>query len=60
MTYAFHNDIKQEIHFGYEYMSGDDPDTSADEQFDSLWGDWPQSQRGGDLQSYLKGMVLAM
>jgi hypothetical protein len=53
MTYAFHNDIKQEIHFGYEYMSGDDPDTSADEQFDSLWGDWPQSQRGGDLQSYM-------
>ena len=54
MTYAFHNDSKNEIHFGYEYMSGDDPDTdSRDEQFDPLWGDWPQSQRGGDLQSYL-------
>ncbi|OQY06248.1 MAG: hypothetical protein B6I25_04270 [Planctomycetales bacterium 4572_13] len=53
ITYAFHNDLKNEIHFGYEYMSGDDPDTSADEGFDSLWGDWPQSQRGGDLQAYL-------
>ena len=53
LAYAFNNDVKQEIHFGYEYMSGDDPDTSGDEQFDSLWGDWPQSQRGGDLQAYM-------
>lgn len=53
LAYAFNNDINQEIHVGYEYMSGDDPDTSADEKFDTLWGDWPQSQRGGDLQSYL-------
>ena len=53
LAYAFNNDSKNEIHFGYEYLSGDDPDTSADEEFDSLWGDWPQSQRGGDLQSYM-------
>jgi len=53
MTYAFNNDQKSEIHFGYEYLSGDDPDSSADEQFDPLWGDWPQSQRGGDMQSYM-------
>ncbi|MEN8127009.1 MAG: alginate export family protein [Planctomycetota bacterium] len=53
MTYAFNNDQKSEVHFGYEYLSGDDPSTSADEKFDTLWGDWPQSQRGGDLQSYL-------
>jgi hypothetical protein len=53
MTYAFNNDINQKIHFGYEYMSGNDPDTSRNEQFDPLWGDWPQYQRGGDAQSYL-------
>jgi len=53
LAYAFNNDLKNELHIGYEYMSGDDPDTSADEGFDSLWGDWPQSQRGGDLQAYM-------
>jgi hypothetical protein len=53
LMYAFNDDHKNEVHVGYEYMSGDDPDSSADEMFDSLWGDWPQYQRGGDLQSYI-------
>ena len=53
LQYAFNDDKSSEVHFGYEYLSGNDPDSSADEQFDTLWGDWPQYQRGGDLQSYL-------
>jgi len=53
LMYAFNDDKKNELHVGYEYLSGDDPDSSADEQFDTLWGDWPQYQRGGDLQAYL-------
>lgn len=53
LTYAFNDDNRNEVHVGYEYLSGNDPDSSADEQFDSLWGDWPQYQRGGDLQSYM-------
>jgi len=53
LTYAFRDELSSEVHVGYEYMSGDDPDSSADEMFDSLWGDWPQYQRGGDLQSYM-------
>lgn len=53
LTYAFHDDKQSEVHAGYEYLSGNDPDSSADEQFDTMWGDWPQYQRGGDLQSYL-------
>lgn len=53
LQYAFNDDKQSEMHVGYEYLSGDDPSTSTDEQFDSLWGDWPQYQRGGDLQSYL-------
>ena len=53
LMYAFNDDKKSEVHAGYEYLSGDDPDSSADEQFDTMWGDWPQYQRGGDLQSYL-------
>ncbi len=53
LMYSFNDDKQSEVHIGYEYLSGDDPDSSADEQFDSLWGDWPQYQRGGDLQSYI-------
>jgi hypothetical protein len=30
------------VHLGYEYLSGDDPDTRNDEAFDPLWGRWPQ------------------
>ena len=53
LTYAFHNETQSEFHLGYEYLSGDNPATGEDEEFDTLWGDWPQYQRGGDLQSYL-------
>ena len=54
LGYAFLDELKNEIHIGAEYLSGDDPDTEGDdERFNPLWGDWPQYQRGGDLQSYL-------
>jgi hypothetical protein len=53
LTYAFNDDLKDELHLTYEYLSGDKPGTQGSEQFDTLWGDWPQSQRGSDLQSYL-------
>jgi hypothetical protein len=53
LTYAFNDDQSRKVYCGYEYLSGDDPSSSEDEQFDTLWGDWPQYQRGGDLQSYL-------
>ena len=54
LQYAFNDDLKNEVHVGYEYLSGDDPDTDGtDERFNTLWGDWPQTQRGGDLQSYV-------
>ncbi|MCI0499504.1 MAG: alginate export family protein [Planctomycetales bacterium] len=53
LMYSFNDSLKNELHTGYEYLSGNDPDSSGDEQFDTLWGDWPQTQRGGDLQSYL-------
>ena len=54
LMYAFNDPKNNEVHVGYEYLSGDDPDTTGtDEKFDTLWGDWPQYQRGGDLQSYI-------
>lgn len=52
-TYSFNDDMKNQIFFGYEYLSGDNPDTTKDERFDILWGGYPQSQRGGDLQVYM-------
>lgn len=53
LMYAFGDKLQNELHVGYEYLSGDDPSTSKNEKFNTLWGDWPQYQRGGDLQSYL-------
>ncbi|HSV26971.1 MAG TPA: alginate export family protein [Sedimentisphaerales bacterium] len=53
LTYAFNDEQKSRVFCGYEYLSGDDPSTSSSEKFDTLWGDWSQSQRGGDLQSYM-------
>ena len=53
LKYAFNDELKNELTFMYEYLSGDDKSTSASEKFDTLWGDWPQYQRGGDLQSYI-------
>lgn len=43
LKYAFNDEQKSEAHIGYEYLSGDDPDsTNKDEAFDPLWGEWPQ------------------
>jgi hypothetical protein len=53
LKYAFNDEQKNEMSLMYEYMSGDNKNTSKSEKFDTLWGDWPQSQRGGDLQSYI-------
>jgi hypothetical protein len=49
LAYAFNDELKNELRLTHEYMSGDDPDSRGSEAFDTLWGDWPQPQRGGDL-----------
>ena len=53
LQYSFHDKLSNEVHIGYEYLSGDDPGTGKNEKFNTMWGDWPQYQRGGDLQSYI-------
>jgi len=53
LTYAFNDENKNELFVDYEYLSGDEPGTDEDEGFDPLWGEYPQSARGGDLQAYL-------
>jgi hypothetical protein len=53
LVYAFNDELKNELRLTHEYMSGDKPGTGGSEKFDTLWGDYPQAQRGGDLQSYI-------
>jgi hypothetical protein len=42
LEYLFKDPAQHATHITYEYASGDDPDTSDNEQFDLLWGEWPR------------------
>jgi len=42
VTYGFNDQWKNRVSFGYEYLSGDDPDSSTNEAFIPLWSRWPQ------------------
>jgi len=42
LNYAFKDDYQNALRAGYEYVSGDNPNTSNDERFDMLWGEWPR------------------
>jgi len=53
LTYSFKDERNSVLNFDYEYMSGDKPHNNRSEAFDPLWGEYPQSCRGGDLPLYL-------
>lgn len=54
LTYSFNDDKKSKVFVMYEYLSGDDPSTAGtNEKFNTMWGDWPQYDRGGDAQAYM-------
>jgi len=42
LEYLFKDSLNNSAHVGYEYASGDDPDTRDNEQFDLLWAEWPR------------------
>jgi len=42
LSYHFNDEANSNLHMVYEYLSGDDPSTDKIEQFDPLWGEWPQ------------------
>ncbi len=42
LEYLFKDNLNNSAHVGYEYASGDDPDSSDNEQFDLLWAEWPR------------------
>lgn len=43
LDYLFRDSLNNQAHLVFEYLSGDDPDsTGSDEMFDVLWGRWPR------------------
>ncbi len=42
LSYLCKDQWDTRVHFTGEYLSGDDPDTSDNEAFTSMWGRWPQ------------------
>lgn len=42
LGYDFNDSWKSNLHADYEYLSGDNPSTRTNEQFDLLWGRWPR------------------
>lgn len=42
LGYLLNDRYDQELHLGYEYLSGDDPGDASDQAFDPLWGRWAQ------------------
>lgn len=42
LQYAFNDEKSNEVHAVFEFLSGDNPNTTDDEAFDPLWGEWPQ------------------
>jgi hypothetical protein len=55
LAYNFRDDWKNQVRLSFEHLSGDDPGTGRIEQFDPLWGRWPQWSElwvYHDLQEY--------
>jgi len=42
LEYRFKDEWQNALGVGYEYLSGDNPDSGTNEQFDPLWGRWPR------------------
>ncbi|MGE5295175.1 MAG: alginate export family protein [Solirubrobacterales bacterium] len=42
LEYLFKDTHENSVHVGYEYASGDDPESDDVEQFNLLWGEWPR------------------
>lgn len=41
-AYLFKDTYSNQLRFTFEHLSGDDPNTPDNEQFDPLWGRWPR------------------
>jgi hypothetical protein len=41
-TYSLDDPLANRIHLGYEFLSGNEPNSRDTQAFDPLWGRWPQ------------------
>lgn len=54
VSYSFQDALNNQAHAVFEYLSGDNPDTTGkDEMFDILWGRWPRFSEGY-IYSYIQ------
>jgi hypothetical protein len=42
IAYLFKDKLNNQVRMEYEYLSGDNPNSSRNEMFDVLWGRWPR------------------
>jgi hypothetical protein len=42
LTYSFKDKLNNQLTMSFEFLSGDNENTSNDEMFDVLWGRWPR------------------
>ena len=42
LSYLFKDQWNNQVSLGFEFLTGDDPNTKDDEMFDVLWGRWPR------------------
>jgi hypothetical protein len=53
LSYLVKDKWNTQFSVGYEYLSGDDPNTDSDEMFDVLWGRWPRFSELYNVYSYV-------
>lgn len=41
-TYHLGDPLANRVHLGYEFLTGNEPDSQGTQAFDPLWGRWPQ------------------
>jgi hypothetical protein len=54
LSYLFNDKWNDQLNLCFEFLSGDNPNTSTDEMFDSLWGRWPQWSEMYNIYSYIQ------
>ena len=54
LAYLFKDPLNNQLSLSFEFLSGDNPNTSRDEMFDVLWGRWPSWSEMYNVYSYVQ------
>ena len=52
--YLFKDSMANQLNLVFEFLSGDDPNSTGDEMFDLLWGRWPRWSEMYNIYSYVQ------